>query len=89
MKIFLETISGSHPYHLLKPLWTVTSPDMVPAQTDFEIFHIFIEKKSVRNNTRILTRVGPPNFGNKGHTKKINFFLSDLKLATPGVFPRR
>ena len=35
---------------------------------DFSFFHW---KKSVRNNIRILSRVGPPNFGNKEHTKKI------------------
>ena len=65
-------------HYFPKQLWTVTSPDMVPSQTDFSFFHFFIEKR-VRNNIRILSRIGPPNFGNKDHTKKQNIFF---KLET-------
>ena len=78
MKIFFRTMAERPSHYLPKQLWTVTSPDMVPSQADFSFFHFFIEK-NVRNNVRILSRVGPPNSGNKDHTKKQNIFF---KLET-------
>ena len=48
---------------------------------DFSFFHW---KKSVRNNRRIFSRVGPPNFGNKEHTKKSNNFFFKLETCHVG-----
>ena len=57
MKIFFRTMAGNHPNYLPNQLWTVTSPDIVPSQTDFRIFHFFsfffIEGKSVWNKTNL------------------------------------
>ena len=44
---------------------------------DFSFFHW---KKSVRNNIRILSRVGPPNFVNRTHKKNQKFFFQTWNL---------
>ena len=51
-----------------------------PVTNRFSDFSFFHWKKSVRNNIRILSRVGPPNFGNKGHTKKSKIFFQTWNL---------
>ena len=49
MKILQTIISGNHPNRLVKRNYIIKCPDMVPSQTDFEIFLFFVIFSSKKN----------------------------------------
>ena len=77
MKIFFRTMAGNHPNYLPNQLWAVTSPDIVPSQTDFRIFHFF----SFFSSKEKVYEIRPIW---NGFSLNEDFFILDLKKLREG-----